>query len=282
MATHGDFVPGATYLTCTICGRRRKFPDELTVGEDRKFRCRDACDEKTILSIDREIAASHYKREAPPLGIGFASQFENEETFLEKVAHRLQIVHPGWTPTTTFHDDFTIVPGGVGSSWTNTLSGTAAITAPSVGVARFAPGTGTALSAVTSVTVPNVTAGKFYSAASFRFASASISSLAGFGVRGTSGVRIALGHVLSSNAVFFVVAHNPPLITSALSVEIDQGEHFGEMWWNGDGVVRTAIDGAPVRHLSLSTVGFTGTPLPTIFTTTNGVILDVTDYYCAV
>jgi hypothetical protein len=281
MAVHGDFVPGCTYLTCTFCGRRRLFPDELNIGDDRKFRCRDACDEKTILSIDREIAASHYRREGPPLGFGFASQFEHEATFMEKVTDRLQIVQPGWTPTTTFYDDFTIVPGGVGSSWTVTLAGTGTVTAPSVGVARFTSGTSQARAHVATVAVPNPSAGNFYCACSFKTPSVSSdgspAALIGAATSAAAS-RSALG--VRSNATAQPFYHLLTSVFTRIPVEVEMSNyHLGEIWWKTGGAVFCSIDGC--ASISAPTSA-SGSRLPFIQAINASVTLDVTDYYCAV
>lgn len=289
MAPHHDYVPGCTYLTCTFCGRRRLFPDELALCDDKKFRCLDACMEKSIMSIDREIAASHYKREAPPLGIGYASQFDRPLTFLEAAAEFRSIVLAGWTPSSQFYDDFTIVPGGVGSSWSAILTGTGTITQPSAGVARLSydgtPGN-TARATNASFSVPPTGTGLFFCCARFRVTPSNGSPgivAVGTGTAATGAQRSSIGFrgAGTGNVAHFQLFSQG--VGDALTdVEAnDGGYHIARMWWRVDSPVFGAIDAS--RILSVPSAGSTA-KVPTLvvasLTQSAACDLDVTDYVC--
>lgn len=291
MAPHHDYVPGCTYLTCTFCGRRRLFPDELALCDDKKFRCLDACMEKSIMSIDREIAASHYKREAPPLGIGYASQFDRPLTFLEAAAEFRSIVLAGWTPSSQFYDDFTIVPGGVGSSWTVATSGGGTVTQPSDGTARVATGSATGdLARIinTSISVASPGGGLFFCAARFKTAAIgdTIFSIVSLGV-GDSGAaqRNAVGlrgNGTGSVASTFYQSFAQGLTQAVFPVEVDTtGFHVGYLWWKTGSPVLAVVDDSPIT--SVRSAGASNkSPLITVIN--NGAqapsTLDVTDYVC--
>jgi hypothetical protein len=241
--------------------------------------------EITPLERDRKIQSYRASaREEVDTGAGLLPRGEIPFTFLQTAQQRQAQLIPGWTPTTTFYDDFTIVPGGVGSSWTNTLSGTATISAPSVGVARFTPGTGTAHSMVTSITVPAANTGRFYSVAKIQLATIASAS-GGVGVRGNAGSPagelVAVRASVPAAAPFFRLASSQasvPVVTSP--VEIDVSTHTLELWWNGDGYSRGAADGCVTMALRCPT--FTGTPNPYLFMSGTTAIWDVTDYVCMV
>jgi hypothetical protein len=286
MAPHHDYVPGCTYLTCTFCGRRRLFPDELALCDDKKFRCLDACMEKSIMSIDREIAASHYKREAPPLGIGYASQFDRPLSFLETAAEFRSVVLAGWTPSSQFYDDFTIVPGGVGSSWAVTLTGTGTVTQPSAGIARLrsdgTPGN-TARATNASFAIPPTGTGLFFCCARFRVtpANGTPSSVVVGTATAAGSQRSSIGFRGTAGSSYFQLFSQSVGETQS-NVEANDGEyHIARMWWRTGSPVFGSIDDS--RPLSVPSAGATA-KVPSLllvpFTTSTACDLDVTNYVC--
>jgi hypothetical protein len=217
----------------------------LALCDDKKFRCLDACMEKSIMSIDREIAASHYKREAPPLGIGYASQFDRGTTFLEDAVEHRSLAIPGWTPASQFYDDMTILPGDVGSTWV--LSGGGTVTRPEAGVARL---TGTSLTTAiiraASVVVPDPTAGNTYIAFRARLVSFDAPNglmLGGSSNAGASSVYAAAQYIVSSAFFSGTITAGANFKRLISTVEIEQDSfHLFELWWKQDGYMNVSID----------------------------------------
>jgi len=245
---HADFLDGAVPMRCSICGRRRKFPDEIEQSDDKLFRCLDACSERTALSVDQERAAFRPPPEMNPPALGLG---KITPTFLQESQALQAIRIPGWTPTTTFYDDFTILPGDVGSSWTTGLTGTASVSATG-GVARLTPGTGHAWIWAPSVVIPDPTGGQFYCRVLF----SSPDTATPMDSSPTQDLNIGAQHLIvgaPGGANIFVGARNSISPTRYYlrgasflsSVYASADQHFVEMWWNGDGSIWASIDSEP-------------------------------------
>jgi len=76
MRRQTDFVEGEVLSACSVCGRRRLFPSQLSYCADRLYRCLEACMEKSAFEYDQEIAAYRRRRPEPDIAIGIKSQFE--------------------------------------------------------------------------------------------------------------------------------------------------------------------------------------------------------------
>ena len=77
MRRQTDFVNGEVLSACSVCGRRRLFPSQLTYCPDRLYRCSDACMEKSAFEYDQELAAYRRRRPEPDIAIGIPSQFDS-------------------------------------------------------------------------------------------------------------------------------------------------------------------------------------------------------------
>jgi hypothetical protein len=75
-----DFVNGEVLAACSICGRRRLFPSQITYCPDRLYRCVDSCMEKSAFEYDQEIAAYRRRRPEPDVSVGVLSQFDGAVT----------------------------------------------------------------------------------------------------------------------------------------------------------------------------------------------------------
>ena len=291
--SYADFEATGTSVpfACSICGRRRLFPDQLVYSDDKLFRCTDACDERTAYNVDQQRAAWRAPPEPVPSMSGALPQGEIVTTFLQDAVDRRSQLIPGWTPTTTFQDDFTVLPGAVGSSWSVQAGSGGTVAAPSVGVARFsASGT----SSQADAWIPTVSAaatGNFYCAASFSLVSVPTGSgiaLARIGactlsLGVPSSAAIAAGvrypSVSASNYILTYIGSRNAIST----VHMDAGvSHLAEMWWRGNGRVWAAIDG----EVPISIVPAVATPwvaLISAFATSGGAVsFDVTDYVAMV
>jgi hypothetical protein len=277
-----DYLPGSVPMACSICGRRRKFPDEIEKSDDGRFRCLDACSERTVLSVDKERAAFRPQPEQPPPLFGSPVP---ARTFLQDSQALQQLRIPGWTPTTTFYDDFTIVPGGVGSSWSVATTGTGTVTAPSSGVARFTAGTGSAQSWAPSVSVPQATSGRFYCRARFAFpftAEGAVSGLASFGATGVAGTpsgfatRLGIRSVVSTSRYVLI-----SLASAVSAMYIDANEHIAELWWTGNGRAYACVDSSEPSFLIVPNA-FSSTPAAPSIAAAIGSVMDITDFVCMV
>jgi hypothetical protein len=291
-----EFVDGNVRASCSICGCSRRAPDNLTLCPDKRWRCTDRCIEVSEFEINKILAASRKRKPQPDAGFGLGPWDEVVPTFLQAAQARVAQLFPTWTPTTTFQDAFDIVPGGGGSPWTTTVTGTgAAISLVSAGVARFISGTsatGQSFGFATALTIPNPGAGRFYSAFSFRtpvFGTATNTTVIGSGradatARNAIGVR---GQSAVGTAYYQLVAQG---IGQSISyVETDATNfHLGEMWWgitgsNFGAAVFGSVDGGP--YLAIQSTGII-TRRPLVGVINNDLVavvsstLDVTDYVC--
>lgn len=242
-----EYVPGQVRASCSVCGCSRRFPDNLTYCVDKLFRC-ERCMETTALELDQRIQSYRMQPDDPDVSIGLIPQADVASTFLADSIEARSLAIPGWTPSTTLSDDFSTLPGAVGSSWSTALTGTGAITALTGGGARFSAGTGSAIAYVPTMSVPLPSAGRFY--ARFRFAAATPGGNVRLGASSTvagspSGTAHSVLPVLTTfiniwpnigNSVYFT---NPRVY-----IESSTTWHVAEMWWKGDGYVRFLFDGA--------------------------------------
>lgn len=289
-----EYVPGQVRASCSVCGCSRRFPDNLTYCIDKLFRC-ERCMEITALERDMQIQSYRQQPDEleSSLSVGLQPQGDTPSTFLVDAAEGRAAVLPGWTPSSTFYDDFTVVGGGVGSSWTAVAVSGAVISQPEEGVTRFAPGTdlnGGCDIQLLSFSVPLPSAGRFYCRARFRTTSiGAVTTPVAIGV-GTATVvsqRLSIGfrgNSAAGNAYYQLVSQAVRHATSEVPSDTTT-YHIGEIWWNGNGYVYGSVDGGgPTMNVPTSGAS---AKFPSIIATNAGVapttasVLDVTDYYCA-
>jgi len=282
--SYADFEATGTSVpfACSICGRRRLFPDQLVYSDDKLFRCTDACDERTAYNVDQQRAAWRAPPEPVPSIGGPLPQGEVVTTFLQDSADFRSQVIPGWTPTNTLSDDFAVLPGAVGSSWSTSLSGTGSVMAAPGGGVRLSGGTGFANIYAASFSIPLPTAGRFYCRA--RFAAATPNGIAGVGVTSTaagvpSGNRNTVGAVTTLTDVNVRMGSSTYRTDPRVYVESSTTFHTTEMWWKGDGYLRFVVDG--IGRLAKAPLVSELLTLPVPFCTTGLSalsIIDVTNY----
>lgn len=277
-----QYEPGQVRAACSVCGCSRRFPDNLTYCVDKLFRC-ERCMETTALELDQKIQAYRMQPDELESRVGLEPQGDVPSTFLaDAVTGREQWI-PGWTPATEFYDDFTVVPGGVGSSWTvAVLTGDATVTQPEAGVARLSSGdTGTAYVHVLSITVPLPSAGNFYCRARFRVTNAgSLNAACGVGARSLDNWFVYAGLRRASSTAFYTFRSWSQNVVS--DAQVDSSAYVvAEVWWrSGATAARASIDGG---QQVISSVPATASYNPAIFASLPaGMVMDVTDYYCAV
>jgi hypothetical protein len=285
-----EFVDGNVRASCSICGCSRRAPDNLTLCPDKRWRCTDRCIEVSEFEINKILAASRKRKPQPDTGFGLGPWDEVAPTFLQAAQSRVAQLIPGWTPASTFQDDFTILPGAGGSAWSvQTLFG-GLLTAPSTGVARLnAPAASSQANIWNpAVTVPQPSAGRFYAAVSFKLSAVPAASPICIGRPNAvctlsaslpTSVFLSAGLRTSLSSLRHVLAYiTSPFALS--SVEMDTGQHLAEMWWLSTGRAWGAIDG----EVSLSVVPPATAalvPAVSVFAVdAPGITLDVTDYVC--
>lgn len=281
------FDPGQVRAACSICGCSRRFPDNLTYCVDKLFRC-ERCMEITALERDMQIQSYRMQPDEPEVSIGLTPQANIPSTFLADAIEYRNAVLPGWTPTNEFQDDFTIIPGGVGSSWAVVASGTgAAVSQPEAGVARFDSGSGSVSFARATrfgFAVPAPGTGFFFCAARFRTPVISATGTAVVGVGDAGTVQrnfVGLRGVSTSPSGYY------QLVAQALEHDVSQsptdtsGWHFGVMWWKSGSRAMGAIDGT--SQLNVRSAGTNGRS-PFLLAATSSaaerIVLDVTDWVC--
>ena len=267
----GSSVPFA----CSICGRKRLFPDQMVYSDDKLFRCTDSCDERTAYNVDQQRAAWRAPPEpVPPMG-GALPQADMVTTFLQDAADYRSQVIPGWTPSTQFYDDFTIVPGGVGSSWTVVTVGTGAVSQPSANVARFdSPGpSGSASAYVASVPVPDPSAGRFFMACRAKITTSSPNGVARAGAGTTAGTFLAVDGINAFGSKFYSLS--AAAVTNT-QYELDTTKYVVlRVWWKTGGAVFGSIDDTPIVSTRST---FSAARLPYITAQNNAGRIDVTNY----
>lgn len=287
-----EYVPGQVRASCSICGCSRRFPDNLTYCVDKLFRC-ERCMETTAMELDQRIQAYRMQPDEPDTRVGLMPQADTPSTFLADAIESRSAVLPGWTPSTTFYDDFTVIGGGAGSSWTAVAVNGATISQPTAGVTRFTSGlinTGGCYVQLQSFAVPLPAAGRFYCRVRFKTPTIGTDTSVvamGVAVDGTILQRLSVGFrgtVAAGTAFYQLVSQG---IKNATSDVPSDGSlyHVGEMWWNGNGYVYGSVDGGGPT-LNVPTSGASA-KIPTIIvsnvniTPTTAPVLDVSDYYCA-
>jgi hypothetical protein len=268
--SYADFEATGTSVpfACSICGRRRLFPDHLVYSDDKLFRCTDACDERTAYNVDQQRAAWRAPPEPVPSIGGPLPQGDVVTTFLQDAVERRSQVIPGWTPTTTFYDDFTTLPGTGSSLWA--IGGSGQITPPtqpSAGVARFSD---TSMIAA-SVSVPTANAANFYCA--FKaIAAVSSTSIMRCGIIG-GGIISAVG-IFSAGSAFFRLSAGAVVSTPVEKETTNY--HLFEMWWKAGGYTYASVDGSVYVSARPATAGGTKNPWLNA-TNTGGGYMDITD-----
>jgi hypothetical protein len=265
-----EFVPGNTRAACSICGCSRRFPDNLTYCVDKLFRC-EKCMEITAMERDQQIAAYRARAEELDTGIGILPGAEVPTSFLADAAEYRAHVLPGWTPTSTFYEDFTVVPGGVGSSWTILASGGTA-SLPAAGVARLsctAVGQYIQITA-NAVSIPAQTAGNAFCAFRAKTVPTSTTAYLTGGAVG-AGQAVATG-VIPGPALYGLFQSNRTANTD-VAVE-SSGYHMFYVWWRTNGKAMGAVDDSP-SVFTTSSVSATRTPF---LLAQDIAYMDVTDY----
>ncbi len=269
-----EYVPGQVRASCSICGCSRRFPDNLTYCVDKLFRC-ERCMETTAMELDQRIQAYRMQPDEPDSRVGLTPFDDIPSTFLADAADYRSAVLPGWTPTTTFYDDFTVVPGGVGSSWTVATSGTGTVTQPAANVARFdQPGpTGNAAAYVASVSVPDPTVGRFFMACRAKITTSLPNGLARVGCATTSGASLAAAGINAFGATHYSVSSIGRADTTR---ELDASRYVTlRVWWKTGGSVFGSIDDSDIVS---TRTAFSAARLPYITAQNNAGRLDVTNY----
>lgn len=251
-----EFVPGNTRASCSICGCPRRFPDNLTYCVDGLFRC-EKCMEVTAQERDAEIQAYRSSYRENDGSIGLKPQAETSSFLSDARSARDQLI-PDWTPTTEFYDDFSTLPGAVGSSWSLVLTGTASVSALSGGGCRFDAGTGMCKASRSALALPLPQSGNFYMRIAFSspdtdapVAASPVQSFF-FGGRDSVSQAILVGGVRNSLSRRTYVAMNlGNTFASARSTRsLSTDEHIGELWWKGDGGVFCRYDGQQVARFT--------------------------------
>jgi hypothetical protein len=275
--SYADFEATGTSVpfACSICGRRRLFPDQLVYSDDKLFRCTDACDERTAYNVDQQRAAWRAPPEPVPSIGGPLPQGDVVTTFLQDAADFRSQVIPGWTPSTQFYDDFTVIPGGVGSSWTVATSGAGTVTQPSANVARFdSPGTGSAAAYVSSVSVPDPSAGRFFCACLAKVSIATGVGVARTGTATNAGAASAMmGRFSTAAGAYYSLSSSS---VSRTTVELDTSKYVTfRVWWKTGGSVFGSVDDSPFVFVRTA---FSAARLPYISVQNAAARLDVTNY----
>lgn len=266
-----EFVPGNTRAACSICGCSRRFPENLTYCVDKLFRC-EKCMEITAMERDQQIAAYRSRAEELDTGIGILPGAEVPTSFLADAAEYRNAVLPGWTPSTTFYDDFTIVPGGVGSSWTVVTSGTATVSQPSANVARFDSPTGFVFANNLSMSVPNPTSGRFFCACRAKISIATGTGIAGAGAATSTPSFAAQTGLNSTGATYYSLASTGSTRTDT---EWDSSQYVTfRLWWNIGGAAFGSTDDSPFVSRSIPDAART----PYITARNAAARMDVTHY----
>ena len=243
--------------------------------------------EITAMERDQQIAAYRARAEELDTGIGILPSAEVPTSFLADAIEARAAVLPGWTPSATFYDDFTVVGGGVGSSWTQQLVGTGAISQPAARVTRLTSGTsGGARIQLVSFPVPLPNAGSFYCRARFSTpVIGDVSPILAIGVGTTPGnsQRLSLGFrgTVDAGASFYqLVSQSVAHVRSPVESDTTL-YHTSELWWNGNGNVYGSVDGCP--RMVVPTSGATA-KFPLVIVNnglTTAMTVDLSDYYCA-
>jgi hypothetical protein len=231
--------------------------------------------ETTAMELDQRIQAYRMQPDEPDSRVGLTPFSDIPSTFLADAQARQAQLIPGWTPTTTVSDDFTVIPGGVGSVWTTQTTNSATITAPSVGTVRLTGSSGVARFWDAALTIPSPSAGRFYSATQFSISAIGLTA-APMLVQGYSGsfggASMSFG-MFSATAVLLGGRRNT---TSVLGTRaFDASSHLVEAWFTGDGYVRFAFDGEYIVSFPWG-LSFTGTPYVAPLVSNNAV-MDMTD-----
>jgi hypothetical protein len=274
-----EFVPGQVRASCSICGCSRRFPDNLTYCVDKLFRC-ERCMEKTAMELDMQIQSYRMQPDEVSQSVGLQPQGELPSTFLADAAEYRASVIPGWTPSSQFYDDFAIVPGGVGSSWTTALSGPGTVTAPEAGVARLtSPLGGFCRMNVLSMVVPDPHNG--YGFISFRALANTTGPMAG----GTTAAGGSNNLTVGKNSTAVLSRWWLALFTSGQSaretipLEHDTTNfHVFKIWWKGTGAAFAAVDDSPIVSTAVAAIAAFDR-FPSLTCNATG-YLDVTDYVC--
>ncbi len=282
-----EYVPGQVRASCSICGCSRRFPDNLTYCIDKLFRC-ERCMETTAMELDMQIRSYRMQPDEVSQSVGLTPQGELPSTFLADAAERRALAIPGWTPTTQFYDDFTVVPGGVGSSWSVSLSAGSTITAPSVGVARFSgKASPHAIAWAPSISVPSPGVGRFYSSVSFTVVSGYVAAQSGLRVGAATisgGVPVGfqvVGGIAFAVPRFVPFGLGPTRRGGESTRQIDTEAHTAELWWS-DGYFRYSLDGEiPVSVGAAANHIPTASPYMLVGNLAGAAfVVDITDYVC--
>jgi hypothetical protein len=227
------------------------------------------------MELDQRIQAYRMQPDEPDIRVGLTPFDDIPSTFLADAADYRASVLPGWTPTSTFSDDFTIVPGGVGSSWTVATTGSCTVSQPSANVARFdAPGpSGGASAYVSSVSVPDPSAGMFFMACRAKITASLPNGVARAGAATSAGGFTGMAGINSFGATHYSLSAASRTDTT---YELDTSKYVTlRVWWKTGGAVFGSIDGSDIVSARST---FSAARLPYITAQNNAGRIDVTDY----
>lgn len=254
-----EWVSGATRIACSICGFPRRFPDELTFCSDKLYRC-EVCNEKPVQETDKELAAFRQKPEEPDPAIGLRPQADNLPTLLTYATGRVESLFTGWTPTSTFSDTYSIVPGGVGSSWTTGGTGSVSL---SNGVAVIACDAGESLFLDNaSFERSSYPTSRWYQAIRFAITTTpdamSRINLSYYANDGATLPDVFVGINGAYSTGRFVFGRFPTTVAADARVQVtdihvDDEIHIAELWCTGDRYYRCSIDQRPTMSLGIGT-----------------------------
>lgn len=259
MANTAHDTTGYAYeFACSICGRRRLFPDEMVQSDDGLFRCTvgNGCDERTAYNVDRARAAFRPTPDmVPPKGgvLTVGDIRSVEEQFIDRAFTRARSLL-GWaSPGVAYVDTCEVSLYRAGSMWNQRLSSATIqpVSGTSTnGVLALSSGTSGATAAQMRASGSPLVApllGNGYMALDIACTSAKGTNSLLFGVVSSIGFPLLLGYT-SANANFLLSASGTALST----VAVDTARHSIEAWWTG-AVVYFAVDGETPQSLPIST-----------------------------
>lgn len=234
-----------------------------------------------ITALERDMQIQSYRQQPDELesslSIGLQPQAEVPSTFLADAAEYRASVLPGWTPSSQFYDDFTVIPGGVGSSWTVATTGAGTVSQPSAGIARLdSPSAGAAAKITALGTgIGDVGAGNVFCAFRAKLPVLTGSGLARGGLAdGSLGNGYLVG-VNTFNAHFHSVTSNSVAVRFVASEVETNDYHVFRMWWKQSGYPTGAVDDSAYAQ---SRQGGSGTRFPVVQLVNSASRMDLTHF----
>lgn len=229
----GTSVPFA----CSICGRKRLFPDQLVYSDDKLFRCMESCDERTAYNVDQQRAAWRVPPEPVPPMSGPPVSWEDVETeqaFIDRAyARSVQLLGWSW-PGSVVVDTCDTLPYVAGSIWPSRSSSASAgpveVSLPATGTVRLSAGASGAttrdLAARTMWQPPQ--AGMGYVAIDMTIGTAIGANVITFGPVTATGFPLTL-RCSNASPNFQIVGG----FAGTTSAPIDTSPHKIELYWFG-------------------------------------------------